>query len=290
MYGAMIGDIVGSRYEFIEMKDKSFTPLFSRKCSITDDTVMTAAVASALILSEESGKPFQDVLVSEMQRYGREYPYAGYGGMFARWLESEAPQPYGSYGNGSAMRVSPCGLWATSLEEALKLAKLSAEVTHNHREGICGAQAVAGAVYLAKAGASKEEIRKFASQYYDLHRTVDQIRPGYHFEVSCQKSVPEAITAFLESENFEDAIRLAVSLGGDSDTQGAIAGSIAWTFYLVHPTEYDKAHNREILTVADTFIPQNIRNLASKLNRISAQRFFAMGNSSMKEWGEIADD
>ena len=280
MYGAMIGDIVGSRYEFIEMKEKSFTPLFSGRCSITDDTVMTAAVASALILSEENSKPFQEVLIGEMQRYGREYPHAGYGGMFARWLASDNPKPYGSYGNGSAMRVSPCGLWATSLEEALKLAKLSAEVTHNHREGICGAQAVAGAVYMAKAGASKEEIRKFVSQYYDLHRTVDQIRPGYHFEVSCQKSVPEALTAFLESENFEDAIRLAVSLGGDSDTQGAIAGSVAWTFYLVHPTEYDKAHNRDILTAANKFIPQGIQELASKLHHMAARRFYSGSNSS----------
>lgn len=271
MYGAMIGDIVGSIFEFTPTKDKYFQPFFSSRCTVTDDSVMTAAVASALISAHKEKAPFKTVLVAEMQRFGRAYPYAGYGGMFSAWLESDRPQPYGSYGNGSAMRVSPCGIYASSLEEALRLAKESAEVTHNHREGIAGAQTVAGAVYLAKTGAEKDEIRRFVSHYYDLHRTLDQIRPNYTFQVSCQKSVPEAITAFLESTNFEDAIRLAVSLGGDADTQAAIAGSIAWAYYTVYPTDYDKKNNSIILAEAQNYIPASFDAIALKLREVSAQ-------------------
>lgn len=274
MFGAFIGDIVGSVYEFVGTKDKHFQPLFSPICSITDDSVMTAAVASALILSHENGIPFKATLVKEMQRFGQAYPNAGYGGMFISWLSDSNPRPYGSYGNGSAMRVSPCGIFAASLDEALELAKQSAEVTHNHREGIAGAQAVAGAIYLSKTGEDKEAIRRFVSQYYDIHRTIDQIRPSYSFQVSCQKSVPEAITAFLESNCFEDAVRLAVSLGGDADTQGAIASSIAWTYYAVHPTDEDKRNNADILAEARCFVPVEFQKLDSDLHRISAQHFF----------------
>lgn len=279
MFGAMIGDIVGSVYEFIPTKDKNFQPLFSPKCSFTDDSVMTAAVAAAIILHHGKGTPFKDAVVAEMQHFGREYPYAGYGSMFASWIRSRIPEPYGSYGNGSAMRVSPCGLYASSLEEALRLAKESAEVTHNHREGIAGAQAIAGAVFLAKTGADKREIRRFASEYYDMHRTLDQIRPAYAFQVSCQKSVPEAITAFLESKNYEDAIRLAVSLGGDADTQAAIAGSIAWPYYENHPTDYDKEHNSTILAEAQKFIPATFNAIALKLRELSGQHFLEDKNS-----------
>lgn len=231
MYGAIIGDIVGSVYEWDRIKTKVF-PLFSPKSTFTDDSVMTVAVARALLRSRREGLPVRDAVTQEMQSFGRRYPDRGYGGRFGRWLWSDDPKPYGSYGNGSAMRVSPCALIARSLEEALELAAASAEATHNHPEGVKGAQAVAAAVFLARAGADKAEIRKhLRDHYYPLDRTLDEIRPGCRFDETCQGSVPEALTAFLESEDYEDAIRNAVSLGADSDTQAAIAGSIAWAYY-----------------------------------------------------------
>ena len=233
MYGAIIGDIVGSVYEFDNIKTKDF-PLFSAGSSFTDDSIMTVAVASALLRSRETGLPFPSVLVAEMQRFGSLFPHptGAYGSRFAQWLRSPDPQPYNSYGNGSAMRVSPCGLIAKTLEEALELAAQSAEVSHNHPEGIKGAQATAAAVFLAKTGSSREEIRAYLSEhFYPLTRTLSEIRPDYVFSESCQGTVPEAITAFLESTSFEDAIRNAISLGGDSDTIGAITGAIAWAYY-----------------------------------------------------------
>ena len=231
MYGAIIGDIVGSVYEWNSVKTKDF-PLFSRKSDFTDDSVMTVAIASAILRSRREGIPFREAAVQEMQAFGRRYPNRGYGGRFYSWLNSRHPKPYGSYGNGSAMRVSPCGLIARSLDEAVSLATESAEATHNHPEGIKGAVSVAAAVYLAKTGADKAGIREYVQkEYYPLDKTLDEIRPGYHFDVTCQGSVPEALTAFLESDSYEDAIRGAVSLGGDSDTQAAIAGSVAWAYY-----------------------------------------------------------
>lgn len=236
MYGAIIGDIVGSKYEFRPIKTKEF-PFVSRGCGFTDDTVMTVAVAKALLKTLEmtargESASFKRVLVREMQGLGRMFPNAGYGGRFAGWLHSPDPEPYNSYGNGSAMRVSPCALIAVELDEALELAKASAEVTHNHPEGVRGAQAVAGCVFLAKAGRSKDEIRTYVeSCFYGPLPSIDVIRPDYTFDVTCQGSVPEAIACFLESTDYEDAVRNAVSLGGDSDTQGAIAGSIAWSYY-----------------------------------------------------------
>lgn len=223
IFGAIIGDIVGSRYEFMPIKSKEFE-LFTWGCRFTDDTVMTVAVAEALLTDRD--------FAGKMRQWGRRYPNAGYGGRFAAWLLDENPEPYGSWGNGSAMRVSPCGMFARSMEEALALAKASAEVTHDHPEGIRGAQAVAAAVYLAKSGAGREEIRDYIEEnFYPLDKNLAQIRPGYRFDVSCQGSVPQAIQAFLESTDFEDAIRNAVSLGGDSDTIAAITGSIAWMYY-----------------------------------------------------------
>ncbi len=233
MYGAIIGDIAGSKYEFDNIKSKDF-PLFSAGCSYTDDSLMTIATAIALLRMKKEQADFQAVLVEEMQRIGRAYPYpqGGYGGRFSAWLRSSAPKPYHSYGNGSAMRVSPCGLIGETLEEALALAKASAEVTHDHPEGIKGAQAVAAAVFLTRTGAGKEEIRDYIrANFYPLDRSLAEIRPHYRFDESCQGTVPEAIQAFLESHSFEDAIRNAISLGGDSDTLGAITGSIAWSYY-----------------------------------------------------------
>lgn len=231
MYGAIIGDIAGSRYEFDPVKSKD-VPLFGAGSTYTDDTVLTVAVASAILKARETGDPFREILVSEMQRLGRAYAHGEYGAKFAAWLRSCDPQPYNSFGNGSAMRVSPCGLIAVSLDEALALARASAEVTHNHPAGIKGAEAVAGAVFMADMYKTKDDIKAFVEDgYYRLDFTLDDIRDGYGFDETCQGSVPQAIIAFLESESYEDAIRNAISLGGDADTQAAIAGSIAWQYY-----------------------------------------------------------
>lgn len=236
MLGAIIGDVVGSVYEWNNIKTKDFE-LFKPNCFFTDDTVMTVAVAKALLVTREKAAEsknkasFKKELVKQMQDFSRRYPNRGYGGMFAQWLAAENPKPYNSFGNGSAMRVSPCGYIAVELEEALELAKASAEVTHNHPEGIKGAQAVAAAIFLALRE-SKEKIKQYIEEnFYMLDKTIDEIRPDYSFNETCQETVPQAIQAFLESDSFEDAIRNAISLGGDSDTLAAITGSIAWAYY-----------------------------------------------------------
>lgn len=232
MLGAIIGDVVGSRYEFSSEKTKSFE-LFHPDCRLTDDSVMTIAVGCACADSDlNDEKDFAGSVAWYMRRIGRLYPRAGYGGMFARWLASDFMPAYNSFGNGSAMRVSPVAWVAKTLEEAEKLAKWSAEVTHNHPEGIKGAQAVAAAIFLARKGVTKEEIKEYIEKnYYTLDFTLDEIRPTYKFDVTCQGSVPQAIQCFLEATDFEDAIRNAVSLGGDCDTQAAMAGAIAEAFY-----------------------------------------------------------
>ena len=235
MYGAILGDIVGSPYEFDcnNYKAKDF-PLFSRRSDFTDDTVMTLAVAKALLSTRgQDDAAIKTALVREMQQLGRAYPDRGYGTHLGGWLYEDDPQPYQSYGNGSAMRVSPAAWLSESMEEALHLAQLTAEVTHDHPEGIKGAQAVVAAIFLARTGQSKAEIKAYAECKfgYDLNHTCDEIRPTYHHVESCQETVPQAIAAFLESSDFEDALRTAVSLGGDSDTLAAITGSIAEAFY-----------------------------------------------------------
>lgn len=226
MLGAIVGDIIGSVYEFIGVKDYNFK-LLPQGSRLTDDSVMTIAVAYWLNYYGEIGHT-REQLIECMQKIGRKYPYAGYGSSFNCWLRSENPQPYNSWGNGAAMRVSPVGLFAETLDEALALAKISAEVSHNHPEGIAGAQSVAAAVWMAKNGYTKENIRQYIqTQFnYDLTRTVDEIRPTYQWDVSCQGSVPESIICFLEGKDFIDVIRKAVSLGGDADTMACIAGSI----------------------------------------------------------------
>ena len=235
MYGAILGDIIGSPYEFDRgNKSKDFL-LFSRNSKFTDDSVMTLAVADAFlpIAPNTDDAEIRRRLVRSMQTYGRKYPYAGYGGMFRRWLKDPNPQPYGSYGNGSAMRVSSAGWLFDNLETVRHMARLSAEVTHNHPEGIKGAEATASAIFLARTGSTKAEIKTYieANFHYVLSRTCDEIRPAYRHVESCQETVPEAITAFLEGNSFEDVIRTAVSLGGDCDTLTAIAGSMAEGFY-----------------------------------------------------------
>ena len=231
MIGAIIGDIIGSPYEFWPVRNKNF-PLWSVNSSFTDDSVMTIAVGRALIRYRKERAELTAALIEEMQALGKKYPYAGYGSGFRVWLDKEHPEPYNSYGNGSAMRVSACGYTARTMEEALALAAASAEVSHNHPEGIKGAQATAAAIFLARTGASKEEIGGYiCDHFYVLDKTLDEIRPSYYFNETCQHTVPQAIIAFLESTSYEDAIRNAVSLGGDADTLGAITGGIAWAFY-----------------------------------------------------------
>ncbi len=238
MLGAILGDIVGSPFEFDHnnYKHKDF-PLLSEKSHFTDDTVMTVAVAWGLIAGQgDAQKTFAEVQ-NEMQHWGKVYPDAGYGGMFGQWLYAEHPQPYGSFGNGSAMRVAAAGWLFDTLDKTLEMAKVTAEVTHNHPEGIKGAQVTAAAMFLARTGHSKLEIRQYVEQTfgYDLSRTCDEIRPYYHHVETCQQTVPEAIIAFLESNSFEDALRNAVSLGGDSDTLACITGGIAEAFYGMPP-------------------------------------------------------
>lgn len=260
MYGAIIGDIVGSKYEFQNIRQKSF-PLFSPGCDVTDDSLMTIAVARALVQSDREGISFPKTLVAQMQAMGARYPYpqGGYGGRFGWWLRQPDPQPYNSFGNGSAMRVSACGLFAVTLEEALSLADISAQVTHNHPEGRKGAKAVAAAIFLARSGRSKSDIRQYVTEhFYPLNRTVSQIREDYSFNESCQGTVPEAILCFLESEHFEDAIRNAISIGGDSDTVGAITGSIAWSYYVAQNQGIPTGEMDAIRKVAHGYLPKEL--------------------------------
>lgn len=226
--GAISGDIVGSPYEWNPIKTKEFD-LFSNNSKFTDDTIMTLAIANWLIKDKTS----KGVLVDELKYFGNKYPNGGYGARFMNWVMQDSPEAYGSWANGSAMRVSPCAWVGETLEEVQDLAYNSAVVTHNHPEGIKGALATADAIYLARTGANKDEIKNhIETRYeYDLSISLDEIRPFYGFDVSCKGSVPEAIISFLEARNFEDTIRNAVSLGGDADTQAAIAGSIASAYW-----------------------------------------------------------
>ena len=235
MYGAILGDIIGSPFEFDRGDKTKEFDLFTKGCDFTDDSVMTIAVGEALLAvgPQATVKEIEEAVVTNMQDWGKRYPYAGYGGRFRYWLRERNPKPYGSYGNGSAMRVSAVGWLYDSLERTREVARATANVTHNHPEGIKGAEATASAIYMARNESSKEEIKEYIERefHYNLDRTLDEIRPGYHMDETCQRTVPEAIIAFLESKDFEDAIRNAVSLGGDTDTLGAITGSIAEAFY-----------------------------------------------------------
>ena len=233
MYGAILGDIIGSPYEF-DMGDKTKDfPLFSEESYFTDDTVMTIAVAEAFMGTPDDEGVIRHRLIQSMQKWGHRYPGAGYGVRFCDWLESSDPRPYNSWGNGSAMRVSAVAWLFDNLDTVRRMARISADVTHNHPEGIKGAEATAAAIYLGRTGHSKNEIKAYIESefQYNLSRTCDEIRPNYYHVESCQETVPEAITAFLEGNSFEDVIRTAVSLGGDCDTLTCIAGAIAEGFY-----------------------------------------------------------
>ena len=253
MIGAIVGDIAGSRFEFCNLKSKEFVLLaagneaeWGPPSSFTDDTVMTLAVAQAILDWRANGAgdlaDLSVAAVSRMQEFGRRYPRAGYGGAFRRWLEASRPHPYNSWGNGAAMRVSACGWAGRTLDEVKAMSRAVTEVTHDHPEGIKGAEATAVCVFLARQGKSKDEIKAYVREhYYSLDFTLDEIRPSYDFDVSCQGSVPQALESFFESTSFEDAIRNAISIGGDSDTIGAITGSIAGAYYGVPEDIRDKA-------------------------------------------------
>lgn len=231
MLGAIIGDIVGSRFEWNNIKTKEFD-FFTKECTVTDDSIMSLAVAKALLESEKELDKLSQIAASCLQKIGRPYHNCGYGGMFYYWMYSEAPEPYNSFGNGAAMRVSACGYAAESMEEAIELSRAVTEITHNHPEGIKGAEATAVALYMAKSGNNILEIRDYINKhYYPMNFTLESIRKTYRFDVTCQGTVPQAIMAFLESNDFEDAIRNAISIGGDSDTLAAITGGIAAAYY-----------------------------------------------------------
>jgi ADP-ribosylglycohydrolase len=249
MLGAIAGDVIGSVYEGANVRHPNFQPLFHPDAQPTDDTILTCAVAEWVLRGGD--------LIDRLHDWFARFPEAGYGGTFIRWAAHRLREPYYSWGNGSAMRVSPVGFAFDTLDETLVQAKRSAEVTHNHPHGIAGAKAVAGCVFLARTGHAKDEIREFAGKRfgYDLSRSLDEIRPGYGFDVSCQGSVPEAILAFLESTSWEDAVRKGISLGGDSDTIAAIAGSIAAPFYGGVPAD--------IRTEVEARLPVPVRTILS---------------------------
>ncbi len=256
MLGAIIGDIVGSRFEWNNHRSKEFE-LFTSACEPTDDSIMTLAIAKALLSCEGDYSNVGEKAVYWMRKIGQHYPSCGYGGRFYEWMYSDDPQPYQSYGNGSAMRVSACGFIARNLDEAKALSKAVTEVTHNHPEGIKGAEATTVAIYLAKTGSSISEIREaIQKNYYPLDFTLDGIRETYCFHETCQETVPQAIEAFLESTNFEDAIRNAISIGGDSDTLAAITGGIAEAYYGIPETirqSAEKYLNPELLEILREF-------------------------------------
>jgi len=252
MLGAIIGDIAGSRFEFNNNRSKDFD-LFAKDCRVTDDSIMTLAVAKAIMACNGDWQQLGHNAVKYMREIGRKYPNCGFGGMFRKWMLSNKPAPYNSYGNGAAMRVSPCGFIAGTEEEAILLSQKVTEVTHNDPEGLKGAEAVSVAIFMARNGAAKNEIKdRMEKDYYALNFTLDSIRDDYRFNETCQGTVPQAIMAFLESVTFEDAIRGAVSIGGDSDTLAAITGSIAEACYGVPVNLKSKALtylDRELLDI-----------------------------------------
>ena len=258
MYGAILGDIIGSPYEFDRGNKTKDFPLFSQFSTFTDDTVMTIAVADALMDLHLEGHGSRAKLIASMKKYGHLFPDAGYGSRFSWWLFEDDVKPYRSYGNGSAMRVSSVAWLYDDLQTVRKVARFTAEITHNHPEGIKGAEATASAIFLARTGKSKTEIKTYIEKNfgYDLSRTCDEIRPNYRHVESCQETVPEAIIAFMEGESFEDVIRTAVSLGGDCDTLTCIAGAIAEGFFGVSDALKQECRRRlppELIATLDRF-------------------------------------
>lgn len=257
LYGAIIGDIVGSKYEFNNYRSKNFD-FFDNEMFFTDDTVMSIAVCKALANTYKNNyKNISEETVKQMQQIGRKYPLSGYGGNFFKWVFSINPQPYNSFGNGSAMRVSSVAYFAKSLDEVKKLSKAVSEVTHNHKEGIKGAEATAVAIYLALHGKSKEEIRKHIEEnYYPMDYNYYNLQATYMFNETCQETVPQALYCFFESKSFEDTIRTGISIGGDSDTLCAIAGSVAEAYYGI-----DDKMKREAVSYLDRYLKEELRQL-----------------------------
>lgn len=252
MLGAIIGDIVGSRFEWNNHRSKDFEFL-TYKCFPTDDSIMSLAIAQAILVSKKDYSDLSKNAIECMQNVGRNYPNCGYGGSFYGWIFSDDPKPYNSYGNGAAMRISAAGFVTNSIEEAKKLSRLVTEVSHNHPEGIKGAEATAVAIFMAKTGSNIFEIRDYIDKnYYPMNFTLDEIRDTYQFNETCQETVPQALQAFFESTGFEDAIRNAISIGGDSDTVAAICGGVAEAYYGI-PTDIRKH--------ALTFLDQKLMQL-----------------------------
>ena len=259
MIGAIVGDIVGSRFEWNNIKTKDFR-LFHKRCTFTDDSTMTLAVANAILRCKGDFTNLGEETVKSMQEIGRAYPKAGYGGSFYEWIFSDDPQPYNSWGNGAAMRISACGFAGSSLDEVKIISRKVTETTHDHPEGLKGAEAAAAAGYLARTGCGMDELRKYiTSNYYPLDFTLDEIRKDYKFDVSCQGSVPQALEAFFESSSFEDAIRNAVSIGGDSDTIAAISGGIAEAYYGVPD---------DIRETALSYLDDRLRNIIFEFEKV----------------------
>lgn len=265
MIGAILGDVVGSIYEFDNIKTKDFE-LFDKDCIFTDDSVMTIAVAEALMRYEhidaDNIDEFKEELITVMHEIGVNYPDCGYGGHFGMWIMLDSREPYNSYGNGSAMRVSAVGRYAKTLDQAELIARATAEVSHNHPEGIKGAVATAGAVFLAGSGATLAEIKDYIAKYYTIDFTIDEIRPTYDYDITCQGTVPQAMQAFFESTSFEDAIRNAISIGGDSDTLAAITGAVAEAYYGI-PDELKQTAlsylDERLLDITDRFAGKYLR-------------------------------
>lgn len=262
MFGAIIGDIIGSRFEFDNHRRKEFQ-LFNRKCFATDDSFMTLAVAKAFLECKGNHEELEEKVIYWMRNIGCKYPNGGYGGMFSNWLYSETPKPYNSYGNGSAMRISPVAYVAKTIEEVKELSHKVTAITHNHPEGIKGAEAVAVAIFMAKKGYKMWEIRDFIHvNYYSMDFTLNSIRNNYEFNETCQKTVPQALVAFFESKNFEDAIRNAISIGGDSDTIGAITGSVAEAYYgvpLKFKNKVKKYLDKHLMEILEEFNKKYIK-------------------------------
>ena len=271
MYGAIIGDICGSRYEGARNTTMNkYVELFPVGCRCTDDTAMTIAIADALMMPVASETDLKDNFVDAMVAWARRYPHAGYGGRFKAWFKGEKHEPYNSFGNGSGMRVSPCGLVAKSLDDALRLAKLSAEVTHNHPEGIKGAQAIAACIYLARTGVSKEEIGNYVKEnFYPLDKSIALLQEEGVRGCTCMATVPVAIQAFLESEDFEDALRNAISVGGDTDTNAAMAGSIAWSYYKCQNGGNLTMEMDCMMEMAKEFIPVEIQEVVDRFEKLA---------------------
>ena len=262
MYGAIIGDIVGSPYEFGRGNKTKEFEFFNDACTFTDDSVMTVAIAEALMKAKEckaSDEETKKLCIESMKKWGKEYPNRGYGAKFYYWVLGDDTEPYNSYGNGSAMRVSAAGWLYDTLEETLKQAAITAKVTHNHPEGIKGAQATAAAIFLARTGKDKAYIKKYIEENfaYNLDRTLDEIRPDYHHIESCMRTVPEAIIAFIEGTDFEDCIRNAISLGGDTDTLAAITGSIAEAYYGLIKNQIEEIKEK---------VPEEMKNIVDMVN------------------------